>query len=176
MPELALLPMTAAHGQAVLAIYQEGLDSGLASFRQKAGSWQDWDRQHLAVCRWVALDDRETVLGWAALSPYSSRADYAGVAEVSIYVARARRGQGLGGRLLGQLIDSAEAAGLWTLQAGIFPENAASVGLHQAHGFRIVGCREKIGRSLAGPGPGPAPGRWRDVLLLERRSRIVGRD
>src|ERR1043166_7657321 len=123
-----------------------------------------WDRKHLEHSRLVARTDRR-ILGWAALSPVSDRCAYAGVAVVSVYVAALARGRGLGGNLLAALIASSERSGIWTLQAGIFPENRESVAIHLKNGFREVGRRERLGK-LAGE--------WRDVLMLERRSRIVG--
>lgn len=150
----------------VRAIYLAGIATGQATFEQNAPDWEAWDHKHLAHCRLVARDRAAAhVAGWAALTPYSARAVYAGVAEVSVYVAEAMRGQGVGRRLLTALVDASEAAGLWTLQAGIFPENAASLRLHESCGFRIVGRRERIGQ---------LHGLWRDVLLLERRSLIAG--
>lgn len=162
-----MLPLTAAHWPAVRAIYAEGLATGNASFATEPPSWADWDAGHLPTCRLVAVDAAEpgTVLGWAALSPVSGRCVYAGVAEVSVYVAGAARGQGVGRALLTALVRESEQAGLRTLQAGIFPENEASVRLHEAVGFRLVGRRERIGQLR---------GQWRDTLLLERRSAAVG--
>lgn len=147
------------------AIYQQGIDTKQATFQEKAKSWEAWDSSTLPHCRLVALRAGQ-VAGWAALSPVSSRPVYAGVAEVSVYVGLAHRRQGVGKSLLTALITASEAAGIWTLQAGIFPENGASIKLHQQCGFREVGVREKLGQ-LAGT--------WRDVLLLERRSQIIGR-
>ncbi|MFO7633033.1 MAG: N-acetyltransferase family protein [Caldilinea sp.] len=149
----------------VRAIYLEGIATGQATFEQSAPDWETWDRKHLPVCRLVARH-QERVIGWAALTPYSARAVYAGVAEVSVYVAAAHQGHGIGRCLLDALVDASEASGIWTLQAGIFPENAGSVHLHERCGFRVVGRRERIGQMH---------GVWRDVLLLERRSRNVGR-
>lgn len=149
----------------VREIYIEGIQTGNATFEQDAPSWERWTAGHLAECRWVARGEDRIPLGWAALSPVSSRCVYAGVAEVSVYVAAGCRGQGVGSALLSALIASSEQAGIWTLQAGIFPENAASIALHQKAGFRLVGRRERIGQM---------GGRWRDVLLLERRSQVVG--
>lgn len=157
--------MAAEHAERVLAIYQDGLNSGEASFETEAPTWDRWDVGHLPGHRFVAIDDSGVVIGWAALSPVSERCVYAGVAEVSVYVAASARGHGAGRTLLGALIRSSETGGIWTLQAGIFPENLASLALHQACGFRVVGRRERIGRH-----DGPGGGRWRDVLLLERRS------
>ncbi|MGO1117945.1 N-acetyltransferase family protein [Rhodovibrionaceae bacterium A322] len=172
MTDISFHPMTADHGAAVLAIFQEGLDTGITSFRELAGSWEEFNARQLAACRWVALDRQGKVLGWAALSGISSREVYRGIAEVSIYLTSGARGQGLGGRLLQHLIDDSEKQGFWTLQAGIFPENEASVGVHLAHGFRVIGTREKMGQTSYGPRKGD----WRDVLLLERRSSVVGQD
>ena len=144
----------------VVRIYEEGIRTGNATFETQLPSWESWDASHLAEHRLVVTLDDE-VVGWAALVPHSNRECYRGVAEESIYIAERARGLGLGRRLLGALIASAEAAGIWTLQAGIFPENEASVALHVALGFRVVGVRELLGRSH---------GVWRDVVLLERRS------
>lgn len=154
------------HQDAVNAIYLEGIATGNATFQAEGRSWAEWDSTHLESCRFVACDESGTVLGWAALSAVSGRCVYAGVAEVSVYVAAAARGKGVGKALLQQLVDASEAAGIWTLQAGIFPENKASVVLHQRVGFRIVGYRERIGRMHTGE--------WRNTLLLERRSQTIG--
>jgi len=149
---------------AVRAIYLEGIATGMATFQTEAPTWEVWDAGHVRRCRIVATE-AGTVVGWAALSPVSSRPCYAGVAEVSIYVAATSRGRRVGQLLLGKIVSESESAGFWTLQAGIFPENAASLALHKRCGFRIVGCRERIGQ---------LHGRWRDVVLLERRSAVVG--
>jgi L-amino acid N-acyltransferase YncA len=149
---------------AVRAIYLEGIATGNATFEQSAPEWAKWDTGHLAAARLVARSGND-VLGWAALSAVSSRCVYAGVAEVSIYVGEAARGHGVGRALMARLIAGSEAAGIWTLQAGIFPENAASIALHERAGFRSVGRRERIGQMN---------GRWRDVVLMERRSAWVG--
>lgn len=162
---MQLQPLAAAHWPQVRAIYEAGIATGQATFATGAPAWADWDRDHLGHCRLVALADDGPVLGWAALSPVSSRCVYGGVAEVSVYVAPDARGQGVGRLLLGALVEASEARGLWTLQAGIFPENAASVRLHEQAGFRVVGRRERIGQQH---------GTWRDTLLLERRSATVG--
>ncbi|WP_018924568.1 GNAT family N-acetyltransferase [Salsuginibacillus kocurii] len=148
----------------VREIYQEGIDTGEATFAQDVPSWEEWDRSHLDACRFVARH-RGRISGWVALSPVSTREVYAGVAEVSIYVSAESTGQGIGSMLLGTLIESSEDHGFWTLQAGIFPENKASIQLHINHGFREVGRRERIGKMH---------GRWRDVILFERRSDRVG--
>jgi L-amino acid N-acyltransferase YncA len=157
----AMLP---ADWPVVRAIYCEGIATGNATFEVEAPDWEFWDAHHLSACRLVARV-AGVVVGWAALSPVSSRAVYRGVAEVSIYVAAAARGGGVGKALLGALVAAAEQAGLWTLQAGIFPENLASIALHTACGFRIVGRRERLGC---------LQGVWRDVMLLERRSQAAG--
>ena len=149
---------------AVREIYREGIDTGNATFQTGAPEWPEWDANHLHHSR-LAARGEDAVGGWAALSAVSRRECYAGVAEVSIYVAAAHRGQGLGLRLLTALIADSEAHGIWTLQAGIFPENRASIALHERLGFRPVGVRERIGQR---------DGRWRDTVLLERRSKVVG--
>ena len=160
-----LLPLTADHWPAVRAIYAEGMATGTATFATEPPAWEAWDTSHLPACRLVAADEAATVLGWAALSPVSSRCVYAGVAEVSVYVAAAARGRGVGLALMKALVAESERNGLWTLQAGIFPENTASLRLHEAVGFRQVGRRERIGQLR---------GVWHDTLLLERRSAMVG--
>jgi phosphinothricin acetyltransferase len=148
---------------AVRAIFDDGIRSGDATFETESPSWEEWAAAHPEL-RLVAERDG-AVVGWAALSPVSSRRCYRGVGEVSVYVAAAVRGGGVGRALLEQLVERSEDAGFWTLEAGIFPENAASLRLHRGRGFRDVGVRERLGES----------GRvWRDVLLLERRSRVVG--
>ena len=158
-------PMTAAHAEAVLRIYQAGIDEGNATFETDAPSWERFDATRLPEHRFVALDDTGTVLGWVAVVPVSDRCAYAGVVEHSVYVAPEARGRGVGRALLAALISSTEAAGIWTIQSGIFEENAASAALHRAAGFRAVGRRERLGQHH---------GVWRDVLLIERRSRIAG--
>jgi len=159
-------PMTDADAAQVLAIYQAGLDGGEASFEIRAPAWEVFDATRLPGHRHVAADDASAeVLGWAAACAVSGRCVYRGVVEHSLYVAPAARGRGVGTALLRALISSTEAAGIWTIQSGIFPENAASLRLHERAGFRVVGIRERLGRHH---------GRWRDVLLLERRSGRVG--
>jgi L-amino acid N-acyltransferase YncA len=150
----------------VRSIYLEGIATGDATFETEAPSWDKWNAAHISSCRLVARSG-DTVRGWAALSPVSSRCVYGGVAEVSIYIGQRYRGMGLGRALLMALITESEKNGLWTLQAGIFPENQASIDLHKRCGFREVGRRERIGKM---------DGRWRDTVLLERRSSIVGID
>ncbi len=157
--------MTAADADAVLAIYQAGLDSGNASFETVAPDWPAFDAGRIEQHRFVA-EDRH-VHGWVAITPVSTRPVYAGVVEHSIYVDEQARGRGIGRRLLEALIASTEAAGIWTIQSAIFPENEASLALHRAVGFRTVGVREKVARH-------PAQGdRWRDTVFIERRSPVV---
>lgn len=155
------------HWPDVRRIHAEGIATGEATFETEPPSlWTDWSETHLEYGRLVALADGK-VVGWAALTAVSDRCVYAGVAEVSVYVGAGARGQGVGSKLLARLIEEAEAHGIWTLQAGVFPENEQSVALHEKLGFRTVGRRERLGR---------LGGRWRDVLLLERRSTRVGVD
>jgi L-amino acid N-acyltransferase YncA len=151
------------HYDGVKIVYELGIATGQATFQNEAPSWADWDASHLEACRLVAVDD-EKVIGWAALTPISDRCVYAGVAEVSVYVHPQYHHQGVGGKLLETLILESEKQNLWTLQAGIFPENVASLKLHQRQGFREVGFREKIGKMN---------GVWRDTILLERRSKTI---
>jgi len=149
---------------AVLGIYQAGLDTGQASFETIAPTWLDFAAGKIAQHRHVALHGQGTVVGWIAASPISARQAYAGVVEHSVYVDPAAAGHGVGSALLAALIASTEAAGIWTIQSGVFPENAVSLKLHQKAGFRIVGTRERLACHH---------GRWRDVLLIERRSAVV---
>lgn len=149
---------------AVRAIYLEGIATKNATFETAAPEWEKWDSRHLKTCRLVARAGNQ-VLGWSALGPVSSRRVYAGVAEESIYISAAARGQGVGKKLLGALVEASEQAGIWTLQTGIFPENTISIHLHESCGFRVLGVREKIGQM---------DGIWRDVVLMERRSQVVG--
>lgn len=151
--------------EAARSIYLQGIATGQATFQQQAPGWSDWNTAHLPNCRLVARVVHQ-VVGFAALGSVSSRHVYRGVAEVSIYVASEQRGRGIGRLLLGELIKESEAAGIWTLQAGIFPENTASLALHREAGFRTVGTREKLGEMN---------GIWRDVMLLERRSAVAGK-
>ena len=150
----------------VRAIYLEGIGSGNATFETEAPSWESWDKSHLRFARLIAQTEDE-IVGWAALSPVSQRCVYGGVAEVSVYVSQTHRHAGVGGKLLDALISESEQNGIWTLQAAMFPENAGSLALHKACGFREVGRRERIGK---------LNGVWRDTILLERRSRKVGID
>lgn len=163
--ELVVTPMTPSHAEEVLAIYQAGLDTRDASLELTAPDWVTWDATHLPHHRLVAIDRVSgQVLGWVAVSRVSDRRVYAGVVEHSVYVHSQVRGRGVGSVLLRSLVASTEEAGIWTIQTSIFPENTRSVALHRAHGFRIVGLRERIGRQN---------GQWRDILLLERRSPTV---
>jgi L-amino acid N-acyltransferase YncA len=155
--------MTAGDWPAVAEIYEQGIEDGDATFETGVPSWEEWDASHLRRHRLVARLGGE-VGGWAALAPVSDRCAYRGVAWDSVYVRREARGRGIGRLLLERLVRDADAAGIWTLQAGIFPENAASIALHERCGFRIVGVRERLGRQ---------DGTWRDVVLLERRSPVV---
>jgi phosphinothricin acetyltransferase len=148
---------------AVKAIYEQGIAGGNATFEAEAPSWEDWDKTHLEGHRLVALQGGE-VVGWAALAPVSERCVYAGVAENSVYVADESQGRGVGRALLEELIRGAEATGIWTIQTSIFPENRASLALHERCGFRVVGTRERIARR---------DGVWRDTVFLERRSEVV---
>lgn len=152
------------HWPQVKKIYEEGIATGNATFQQTAPSWEEWDNAHLKSCRLIAIENNE-VIGWAALTPLSGRCIYAGVAEVSVYVSKDARGKGVGKKLLQALINESEQNNLWTLQAGIFPENTGSIKIHEACGFRLVGKREKIGKMN---------GVWRDTLLFEKRSDRVG--
>jgi L-amino acid N-acyltransferase YncA len=156
--------MEAHHWNEVKRIYEEGIATRNATFEHSAPTWDDWDASHLKCCRFVAMEN-EMVAGWAALSPVSERCVYAGVADISIYVAEQFRGKKIGSRLLGQLIEESEKEGFWTLQAGIFPENKASIALHKKNGFILIGLRQKIGKM---------DNVWRDTLLLEKRSKTVG--
>jgi L-amino acid N-acyltransferase YncA len=158
----AIEAMRAEDWPSVRTIYLQGIATGNATFETDAPDWETWNTAHLPYCRLV-VRDVDAVLGWAALSPYSRRQVYAGVAEVSVYVMEAARGRGIGAALLSALITESAAHGIWTLQAGVFPENLASIALHKRFGFRIVGTRERIGC---------LDGRWRDVVLMERRGFV----
>lgn len=158
--------MLPQHWEAVKTIYEEGIATGNATFQTAAPSWQEWDNAHVKTCRLVATENNE-VLGWAALTAVSSRCVYAGVAEVSVYVAANARGKNIGSLLLQALINESEQNGIWTLQSGIFPENKASISMHEKNGFRIIGYRERIGKM---------GNIWRDNISLERRSNKIGID
>lgn len=160
-------PMRHGDADAVLTIYQAGLDTGHASFETAAPSWATFDAGRLPAHRYVAVSDDGAVIGWVAVAAVSSRPVYAGVVEHSVYVDSAVHGRGVGRVLLAAMIASTEAVGIWTVQSGVFPENTTSLALHQRAGFRIVGVRERVGRHAA------HDGRWRDVVFIERRSPVV---
>lgn len=158
--------MTSDSWPEVKRIYESGILTKNATFEKQAPDWDSWDKAHRKNCRLVAVIENK-IVGWAALSNVSNRCVYSGVAEVSIYVDSEYRGKGIGDRLMDSLIKESETHGIWTLQAGIFPENIGSIKLHHKHGFRTVGTKERIGKM---------DDKWRDVLLLERRSKVVGID
>ncbi|QCW79031.1 N-acetyltransferase family protein [Streptomyces sp. S6] len=160
-----IIAMRAEHAEQVLAIYQLGIDEGNATFETLAPHWQVFDTAKLSDHRLVSLDEKERVLGWAAVVPVSDRCAYSGVVEHSVYVDPAARGRGVGLALLTALLASTDAVGIWTVQSGIFPENTASLRLHHKVGFRVIGIRERIGLHH---------GKWRDVILVERRSPTIG--
>ena len=162
---ITITPLEDRYAAAVLDIYQQGIDTGHATFQADAGSWQEWDDSHLKAPRLGAFAGEE-LAGWAALSATSSRCVYAGVAEISIYVGTDHAGHGVGLMLLEALVAASEEAGIWTLTAGILTENTASIALHEKAGFRIVGTRERLGKMSFGP----MAGQWRDVIEMERRS------
>lgn len=166
LDNVSIRQLAASDWRRVRAIYLQGIATGEATFETEAPSWEAWDATHLEFARLVALSKGE-LCGWAALSAVSKRAAYAGVAEVSVYVAEGFRKQGIGLKLLQRLVIESEQYGIWTLQASVFPENAATVALHQRCGFREVGRRERIAR---------LNGVWRDTMLLERRSEVVGNE
>jgi L-amino acid N-acyltransferase YncA len=161
---MKIISMLPGHWDQVRSIYEQGIATGHATFQTVAPDWDEWDASHLANSRLVAVEGNE-VVGWAALTPVSGRCVYAGVAEVSVYVAEKARGKGVGKKLLSELAATSERDKFWTLQAGVLRENTASIKLHEACGFRVVGVREKLGQ---------LKGNWRDVVLLERRSPVVG--
>ena len=160
-----IVALEAKHWEQVRQIYLDGIATGDATFETSAPAWEEWDATHLKVGRIVAISDSGEVVGWAALNRVSPRSVYAGVAEVSVYVANNARGTGVGRALLTTLVEASEQNGLWTLQASIFPENVASLALHKSCGFREVGIRKHIGC---------LNGVWRNTILLERRSKLVG--
>jgi L-amino acid N-acyltransferase YncA len=163
---MSILPLLPHHWSSVKEIYEEGIATGNATFETEAPTWDVWNASHLPLARMIAADETG-IIGWAALSKVSDRCVYTGVAEVSVYVKSSARGKGVGSALLAALIKESEANNIWTLTAGIFPENNSSVHLHEKSGFRILGKRERIGKMN---------GKWRDTLLLERRSQIAGID
>jgi len=162
--DIELRPLKQDDWIVVADIYKHGIETGNATFQKDIPTWEDWNSGHLKTCRVVASLDNE-IIGWAALTPVSGRCVYAGVADVSVYVSNQFKGQKIGTKLLKTLISESEKEGIWTLQASIFPENAASLKLHENLGFRKVGFREKIGKMN---------NIWRDTILLERRSKIIG--
>lgn len=168
MDNFFIQPLLAEHWPSVREIYLQGIATGDATFQTSAPEWEEWDRSHLPHSRMVALEtgkqaapEQNRVIGWIALTPVSSRCVYAGVAEISVYIDPDHRGKGVGKALMQAVISDSEVNGIWTLQAGIFPENTASIRLHENVGFRVVGVREKIGKMN---------GRWRDTVFLEKRS------
>ena len=162
---LQFLDLEKSHYSIVKEIYELGIATGNATFQTEAPSWEIWDQEHLTKGRLIAIDENNKIVGWAALTPVSGRCVYAGVAEVSVYVHPNAQGKGIGKKLLEQLIRESEKDNLWTLQAGVFPENSSSLKIHEQCGFRKVGYREKIGKMK---------NVWRDTVLLERRSKAVG--
>ncbi len=162
-----LRPMLASDYPAVAKIFQQGIDGGNATFELEPPFWDRWDQDHFRIGRWVAVEDSTSeVVGWAALSFVSNRNVFRGVAEISIYIHADFQTQGLGKLLMDKIIQDSEANGIWMLQSGVFPENKASLQLHKKMGFREVGYREKIGQM-------PGTNIWRDILILERRSRFI---
>ena len=164
MNKILIEEMKAESWPSVQRIYNSGIATKNATFQTEAPEWEAWDESHRKDCRLIAIID-EQIVGWAALSNVSGRCVYAGVAEVSIYIDANFRGRGVGDQLMAQLISESERCGIWTLQAGIFPENKGSIALHLKHGFRVLGTRERIGKM---------DNQWRDTVLLERRSNVVG--
>ena len=162
--ELIIAPLRPGDWEQVKEIYLEGIATGHATFETAAPSWEHWDAAHLPFARLVTRQD-DRLIAWAALSPVSQRCVYGGVAEVSVYVSASSRRSGVGRKLLQTLIEESEQNGIWTLQAGMFPENTGSLALHQSCGFREVGRRQRIGKMNDS---------WRDTIMLERRSTIVG--
>ena len=164
MESISFRSLQASDYPSVKEIYELGIATGNATFQTEAPGWEAWDQDHLAKARIVAIENNR-VIGWAALTPVSGRCVYAGVAEVSVYIHTDARKKGVGKKLLSELVAQSEGENLWTLQAGIFPENKASLKIHEQCGFRQIGYREKIGKMN---------GLWRDTVLLERRSKTVG--
>ena len=163
MNTLEIIHFNKSHWSDIKTIYEEGIATGLATFETKPPSWEEWNKNHLEICRLACIIENE-ICGWAALSPVSRREVYKGVCEVTIYISDNHRGKGIGDFLLKALIQQSEANGIWTLQAGIFSDNEASIKLHLKNGFRIIGSREKIGQ---------LNGVWKDTVLMERRSKVV---
>jgi len=163
---IEIRPILDSDWERIKTIFEEGIETGLATFETKAPDWKTWNSDHLSECRLLAHEGAE-ILGWAALSQVSDRCVYGGVAEVSVYVSSSRRGLGVGHGLLNSLAFCSESNGYWTLQSGIFSENHASIRLHEKAGFRIIGFRERIGK---------IKGQWMDNILMERRSNKIGVD
>lgn len=162
---ITIRPLEPKDWPAVREIYAQGIATGDATLETSPPEWEVWDESHVSGLRYVAINDLDEIVGWAALTPVSGRCVYAGVAEVSVYIGSSFRGQKIGVLLLKHLIDQSEQSGYWTLQAGIFSENVASMTLHEKNGFRVIGYRENIGKMK---------GVWRSVNLLERRSKVTG--
>jgi len=161
---ITIRPFVKSDFPSVKDIYQQGIDSGDATFQEQAKDYDDWNESLLPNCRLVAENNRQ-IIGWAALSSASNRCVYSGIAEVSVYVSSNSQGLGVGNSLLESLIKASEEQGIWTLQAGIFPENKASIHIHSKNGFKVLGIREKLGQMN---------GIWRDIVFMERRSKVVG--
>ena len=164
-PEIVITELLQDHWTEASNIYKDGIDSGIATFETEIPSWESWDKNHIKSCRLVAINENR-IVGWAALSPVSSRCVYGGVAEVSVYVDIELWGKKIGEKLMLKIIEESELHGYWTLQSGVFPENKASIELHRKVGFREIGYREKVGQ---------LDGVWKDNILWERRSKIVGK-
>lgn len=163
---MEIRPITKDNFSEVVEIYKQGLATNIATFQNDLPQWEDWNKGHLDFCR-ISIYENNKMLGWTALTPVSSRCVYAGVAEVSVYIAQKERGKGIGKILLNELIKQSEANGIWMLQSGIFSENQSSIKLHEKCGFRMVGYREKIGKKN---------GIWKDNILMEYRSKNIGID
>lgn len=161
---ITIRPFVKSDFPSVKDIYQQGIDSGDATFQEQAKDYDDWNESVLSNCRLVAENNRQ-IIGWAALSSASNRCVYSGIAEVSVYVSSNSQGSGVGNSLLESLIKASEEQGIWTLQAGIFPENKASIHIHSKNGFKVLGIRDKLGQMN---------GIWRDIVFMERRSKVVG--
>jgi phosphinothricin acetyltransferase len=161
---ITIRPFVKSDFPSVKDIYQQGIDSGDATFQEQAKDYDDWNESLLPNCRLVAENNRQ-IIGWAALSSASNRCVYSGIAEVSVYVSSNSQGSGVGNSLLESLIKASEEQGIWTLQAGIFPENKASIHIHSKNGFKVLGIRDKLGQM---------DGIWRDIVFMERRSKVVG--
>ncbi|QIY83023.1 N-acetyltransferase [Chryseobacterium sp. NEB161] len=163
---MEIRPITKDNFSEAVEIYKQGLATNIATFQNDLPQWEDWNKGHLDFCR-ISIYENNKMLGWTALTPVSSRCVYAGVAEVSVYIAQKERGKGIGKILLNELITQSEANGIWMLQSGIFSENQSSIKLHEKCGFRMVGYREKIGKKN---------GIWKDNILMEYRSKNIGID